>query len=320
MNTLTNEIANGSANELTNPTTIHSATTNPTTTEPTNLIIKASAKETKETKETKEIKEPMEPIYDRRVNATLAGLMEGKSRESLAEGFNLTNWRSLDTYMRRKGFTWDSINQTYVPATTRVDTILEELNSNTPIKAEMIIKRFEEMGDDSDPRAIATEFGFRDHHELGEYMESKHLFWNSETNNYDVMFGDATDDSLAEMGDLDNKTLPPVRKNQSKAAMISDDEMAELEAYRPILDLLIQNKDRLITLLMPQSDGTVPRYAVPGKCSTQSVYMSELMGRLMREYAESKNLKQRDVVEVALIEYFKRYGYQREVDKLLQMK
>ena len=93
--------------------------------------------------------------------------MERKSRESLVEGFNLTNWRSLDTYMRRKGFTWDSINQTYVPATTKIDNILEELSSSTPIKAEMIIKRFEEMGDDSDPRAIATEFGFHDHNERG---------------------------------------------------------------------------------------------------------------------------------------------------------
>ena len=246
--------------------------------------------------------------------------MEGKSRESLVEGFNLTNWRSLDTYMRRKGFTWDSINQTYVPATTRVDNILEELNSSTPIKAEMIIKRFEEMGDDSDPRAIATEFGFHDHHELGEYMESKQLFWNSETNNYDVMFGDATNDSLAEMGDLDNKTLPPVRKNQAKSAMITDDGMVELEAYLPLLEMLLQNKDRLITLLMPQSDGTVPKYAVPGTTKTQSIYMSELLGRLMKEFCESKNLKQRDVVEGALIEYFKRYGYQREVDKLLQKK
>ena len=151
-----------------------------------------------------------------------------------------------------------------MPATTKIDTILEELSSNTPIKAEMIIKRFEEMGDDSDPRAIATEFGFHDHHELGEYMESKHLFWNSETNNYDVMFGDATNDSLAEMGDLDNKTLPPVRKNQAKSAMITDDGMVELEAYLPLLEMLLQNKDRLITLLMPQSDGTVPKYAVPG--------------------------------------------------------
>lgn len=32
------------------------------------------------------------------------------------------------------------------------------------------------------------------------------------------------------------------------------------------------------------------------------------------------NLKQRDVVDVALIEFFRRYGYQREVDKLLQKK
>ncbi|OXS25296.1 MAG: hypothetical protein BI182_06010 [Acetobacterium sp. MES1] len=280
-----------------------------------------SAKDSaKEPKETKESKEQIEPIYDRRVNATLAGLMEGKTRESLAEGFKLTNWRSLDTYMRRKGFTWDSVNQTYVPATTRVDTILEELSSNTPIKAEMIIKRFEEMGDDSDPRAIATEFGFRDHHELGEYMESKHLFWNSETNNYAEMFGDATNDPLAEMGDLDNKTLPPVGKNQTKSAMVTEGGLAELEAYLPLLEMLLQNRDRLITLLMPQSDGTVPRYAVPGNCSTQSVYMSILMGRLMKEFCESRNLKQRDVVEGALIEYFKRYGYQREVDKLLQKK
>jgi hypothetical protein len=317
MNTMTNQITNGSANDsakVTKLTTIHSATINPTITNTTNPTVEASAKEIKDTKE------PIEPIYDRRVNATLAGLMEGKSRESLAEGFNLTNWRSLDTYMRRKGFTWDSSNQTYVPATTKIDTILEELNSNTPIKAEMIIKRFEEMGDDSDPRAIATEFGFRDHHELGEYMESKQLFWNSETNNYDVMFGDAANDSLAEMGDLDNKTLPPVGKHQTKSAMITDDGLAEIEAYLPLLEMLLQNKDRLITLLMPQSDGTVPKYAVPGTTKTQSIYMSELLGRLMKEFCESKNLKQRDVVEGALVEYFKRYGYQREVDKLLQKK
>jgi hypothetical protein len=48
--------------------------------------------------------------------------------------------------------------------------------------------------------------------------------------------------------------------------------------------------------------------------------MSELLGRLMKEFCESKNLKQRDVVEGALVEYFRRYGYQREVDKLLQKK
>ncbi|UYO62401.1 hypothetical protein LNN31_16675 [Acetobacterium wieringae] len=82
--------------------------------------------------------------------------------------------------------------------------------------------------------------------------------------------------------------------------------------------MLLQNKERLITLLMPQSDGTVPKYAVPRTTKTQSLYMSELLVRLMKEFCDSRNLKQRDVVDAALIEYFKRYGYQREVDKLLQ--
>ena len=86
--------------------------------------------------------EPQTVTYDERVNTTLGGLMEGKTREVLAEGFGLGGWKSLDIYMRRKGFVWDGSNNTYIPATNKADTILEELSSNTPIKAEMIIKRF----------------------------------------------------------------------------------------------------------------------------------------------------------------------------------
>ncbi|MEA4806859.1 hypothetical protein LNN31_04295 [Acetobacterium wieringae] len=142
-------------------------------------------------------KETMEPIYDQRVNDTLAGLLSGETREALAESFNLANWKSLDIYMRRKGFIWDSHNQTYIPAITRIDTILE---------------------------------------------------------------------------------------------------------------LLIQNKDRLLSLLMPESTGTIPRYAVSGTPKTQSLYMSDLLARILKEFSESQNLKQWEVVEGALSEYFKRWG------------
>ncbi|WP_026393479.1 hypothetical protein [Acetobacterium malicum] len=264
--------------------------------------------------------EPQTVTYDERVNTTLAGLMEGKTREVLAEGFGLGGWKSLDIYMRRKGFVWDGSNNTYIPATNKADTILEELNSNTPVKADMIIRRFEEMGTDSEPRSIAREFGFNDHRELAEYMESKQLFWDSNKNNYGVMFGDASVDSVAETVDLENKTFQPMVKQQSKTGTLNDDSLMELEAYLPLLDILLQNKDRLITLLMPQSDGMIPRYTLPGKFNTQSIYMSDMLIRLLKEYCESKNLKQRDVVDVALIEFFRRYGYQREVDKLLQKK
>ncbi|UYO63641.1 hypothetical protein LNN31_04200 [Acetobacterium wieringae] len=266
-------------------------------------------------------KETMEPIYDQRVNDTLAGLLSGETREALAESFNLANWKSLDIYMRRKGFVWDSHNQTYIPATTRVDTILEELDTGNPVKADMIIRRFEEMGDDSDPRSIARDFGFTDHRELGEYMESKQLFWNSETNNYGVMFDDTPVESVAETDNLNNNVFQR-QKSQKSGITVSDhaepQSPQELQDYLPILDVLIQNKDRLLSLLMPESTGTIPRYAIPGTPKTQSLYMSDLLSRILKEFSESQNLKQREVVEGALIEYFKRYGYQREVDKLLQ--
>ena len=257
------------------------------------------------------------PIYDERVNATIKGLMEGKTRGALAEEFSLGGWKSLDIYMRRKGFAWDGANSTYIPATNKADKILEELGSSAPIKAEMIIKRFEEMGDDNDPRAIAKEFGFKDHRELGEYMESKHLFWDSEKKNYRMMVGDSSDDAMEDISTVDDKTIQRAVIQRTGTGAADLESSMELEAYRPILDLLIQNKDRLLTLLMPESTGTIPRYTVPGTPKTQSLYMSDLLARVLKEFSESKNLKQREVVEGALIEYFKRYGYQREMNKLI---
>lgn len=48
--------------------------------------------------------------------------------------------------------------------------------------------------------------------------------------------------------------------------------------------------------------------------------MSDLLARLMTEFSDTKNLSQRDVVETAVIEYLKRYGYKLEVEKLLAKK
>jgi histidyl-tRNA synthetase len=46
--------------------------------------------------------------------------------------------------------------------------------------------------------------------------------------------------------------------------------------------------------------------------------MSAGVIRLMKEFCKSKNIKQKEVLEVALVEFFKRYGYQREIDKILE--
>lgn len=251
-----------------------------------------------------------EPNYNERVNATLKGLMEGKTRETLAEEFGLGTWKSLDVYLRRKGFTWDGANTTYIPATTKVDKLLEDLSSSVPVKAEMIIRRLDEPDGDSDPRAIAREFGFKDHRELGTYMETKHLSWDSDTKNYVPMIRALSDESIEESGTLDAAFKLPVMNLETVT-------MESLEAYLPLLQMLMENKDRLLTLLMPNADGQIPKYAVPGVPKPKSIYMSSILGNLVSAFSTSKNVSQRDIVEAALIEYLKRYGFQKEVEKLL---
>ena len=89
------------------------------------------------------------------------------------------------------------------------------------------------MGDDSDPRAIATEFGFRDHHELGEYMESKQLLWDSSKKNYVLMTANNGDETMEETDNLKDTVFKPTEKSKESSV-----GLMELEPYLPILQIL----------------------------------------------------------------------------------
>ena len=48
-----------------------------------------------------------------------------------------------------------------------------------------------------------------------------------------------------------------------------------------------------------------------------AVHMPNTLDNLVKEYAREKNISQRDIFQVALIDFFRRYGYEREIDTLL---
>lgn len=252
-----------------------------------------------------------EPIYDERVKKTIKGLLEGRSREELAEEFKLSSWKSLDIYMRRKGFSWDGENKRYIPTNNKTDNILEELASDIPVKAEQIIRKFE-LRTDIDPRELAKDMGFDSHREMAEYMEQKGLIWNSELGNYEK--------GTAVQEPVEVEKEPPLSTEREMPVLNghSDSRLELLLHHLPLLQMLSENKDRLLDLLMPNSEGHIPKYAVPGVPKTKSIYMSDKLARLVTEFSESKNLSQREIVEAAMIEYLKRYGYQLEVERLLE--
>lgn len=83
--------------------------------------------------------------------------------------------------------------------------------------------------------------------------------------------------------------------------------------------MLKANELRLLNLLQPYgSGGQIPQYTIPGVAKTKTVQMIHSLDQMVTDFAKEKNMTQRDVFEVALIEFFKRFGYERQVEVLLK--
>jgi hypothetical protein len=124
------------------------------------------------------------PIYDERVKEILRGLAEGKTRDQLADEFDQKNYRSLDMYMRRRNFKWDSRDQTYDPSVVKDKPNFPITDSS---KAGQVLTLLAKEG--ADLKSIAQRIGFRDHLELAQYMAARGYEWDTEQGTYVKVFG-----------------------------------------------------------------------------------------------------------------------------------
>lgn len=256
--------------------------------------------------------EQVEVQYDKRVKEILEKLEAGRSRESISEDYNYSTWKSMDVYMRRKGFRYNSEEDMYIPEVTRLDSIKDELLSTIPLKAERIMDKFDEG---LDSRTIASEMNFNDHRELSEYMKKNNLQWDSELGNYIEILAFSDDDDEEEV--IEENLI---QEKDDSLVDVSVKGNIDISKYIPMLELLYENKDKLSETFIERNTSTIPSYAVPGVSKNKSIYMSDLLGRLLEDFADTKNLRQKEIVETALIEYFKKYGYDDEVKLLLAKK
>lgn len=247
----------------------------------------------------------VKPIYDDKVNEYLRALAEGKTRDEIAAAEGNNSWKSVDMYMRRRHFQWDSHRQTYVPKAT--ETVEWQIVDSS--KAGTIIALLKK--NTGHPKQVANRVGFKDHKEMAQYMHSKGYEWNSEKNNYVKQVGLVTPE---EQEVITSQQL----ERQETIAVLSNPENSNLSRFVPLLELLSKNKDRLLDLIMPQTQvGTIPRYVVPGIPTTKTVHMMNTLIQLVSDFSKEKNITQREIFEVALIEFFKKYGYENEMERLL---
>jgi hypothetical protein len=165
-----------------------------------------------------------------KVQQILAALENKTDRAKLALDLGYTNPKSLDIYMRRKGFLYDSQNATYIPI--KPSGLKNSKTFTTDKRIGTILTLFTE--EDADPKKIAEITGFESHIELAEFMKSNNFTWNNNVGNYtrphnldEPAIDDTTDISV---------------------------DASEFYIYLPLLRKLQENKDRLYKLISPHSN------------------------------------------------------------------
>lgn len=122
-----------------------------------------------------------EPSQETKVRTVLQLLAEGKSREEVGEHFS-QSWKSVATYMYRKGFVWDKEKNNYVEKSLKLKDLQEPENHkllNT--KASQIIRMLETQ---QDFLLVALKHGFQTIDDMGTYMKNNGYRWDDEISNY----------------------------------------------------------------------------------------------------------------------------------------
>lgn len=89
--------------------------------------------------------------------------------------------------------------------------------------------------------------------------------------------------------------------------------------YIELLEFLDDNKEKLKLMIIEDlENGRLPRYILSGINVTKSVHMVSTLDQLTRAYSQEKNVSQREIFQIALIDFFRRYGYEKEIEMLMK--
>lgn len=243
-------------------------------------------------------------VFDRQANQILEMLEQGMNKNDIAKALGYSNPLSIDNYMRRRNFSWDSREKNFVPAAERYSAAAK--NNVVPLrgtsKVDLIISLFDQG--DLNVKDIAKQLGFETNKELSKFMKSKGYLWDPIERNYVVGL---TSDVAIE------PSTTPTTSPSPNAAM---NEL--LKNLLPLLNGVNLNNQVLDKEQIENyQSSNLPRYTIAGRYTTKGMRMAIAMDDLIRKYCLDRNLSQREILEVALIEFFRKYGYRTEVDRII---
>ncbi|AMW97935.1 hypothetical protein [Rummeliibacillus stabekisii] len=237
-----------------------------------------------------------EVYEDEKVATVLQMLKEGYSQDEIVEFYGNKNWKSIDMYFRRKGFRWK--HDTFVPFDEEKEQERKERLASVQVeltKPAKIIRALEK--EQADILEISVKNGFESIEELGQYMMNKGYKWDSEKENYVEYFPEPEEETQSSQ----SSNIAPVYGTNPQ--------------FETILTYLIEHETQLKELLETE-DKQLPTFKVRGGNANKTLTMNSRITALLVDYSDEHNMTQKTIVETALIEFFQKYGYKDEVNRL----
>jgi len=92
-----------------------------------------------------------------------------------------------------------------------------------------------------------------------------------------------------------------------------------LDEYIPVLDLLMNKQQRLEVILSLKETDKPLMYSIKGKKSTKTVFISEMLQEVIKEYSAEIQVKQGEIIEVAIVDFLVNHGYEERVKGILNV-
>lgn len=235
--------------------------------------------------------------YDQKTMKILQMLEEGKTRKEIAEYYGNSTWKSIDMHMRRRDFVWkDGMYVVEDGASSPKQVTQEAIAMNT--KAAHIIRMLDVKH--PDPRQVAQKQGFENVGAMGEYMEGQGYLWDDDEMNYVYDESFSASSEIAVSSTLSTSATPVEGLSSQHIAL---------------LDTLVQHQDELLLWLQYSKEGQVPHYKFRGSPVSKTLTMTSSSVALLNDFNKEFGVSQRIIIEAALAEYFKKYGYAEQVAK-----
>lgn len=206
---------------------------------------------------------------------------------------------NMTQYLKDKGYVWDPDNATYI-------------NTNDPFA------NFERsLEDEGDWKGVHMELD----QELDQEQVQPQKQKQEQNRDQELDKAEARGQAICSSNISNEKSKGRTYEKpdrESRRELDGKLSAQEMEEYLPILEMIKEHKYRLKELLEDRPEvGELPRYIIPGRKINKAIYMSMELESLVVSYSKEKNVKQTEILEVALVEFFLKYGYEAEIKALL---